>query len=285
MVIDYAEKYGINIPVTEDSVVNEPLENGDINAHDELSALLQSATSKLLDGMNVDGPTESSSDLLGLGKLIQESLQNQSAPVKDEGAETNGTGAGLLESGGLASLIASKLTDFDHFSAGSNATTSEGQHHGLPQVSNGKFLEFQFWAISDSSQALCSLNTLRSTTTWHKRHTIPMGKSSSRHLLQRTEAAFRPIKHSQRLFFTNEPGRRQLQNPLLRPAARGSTRLAGPGRPKKRRLSWPDWTWSRDLTGARFCPCSAPTAAYPTSSRIERRSSSRIRRETSSCSS
>jgi hypothetical protein len=139
MVIDYAEKYGINIPVSEDSVVNEPLENGDTHDdHDELSALLQSATSKLLDGMNVDGPAESLTDSLGLGKLIQESLQSQSVPVKDEGAETNGNGSGLLESGGLASLIASKLTDFDHFSNASNVTPGEGQHHGLPQVTNGK---------------------------------------------------------------------------------------------------------------------------------------------------
>ncbi|KAH8906615.1 hypothetical protein BR93DRAFT_625778 [Coniochaeta sp. PMI_546] len=137
MVIDYAEKYGINIPVSEDSVVNEPLENGDSHDdHDELSALLQSATSKLLDGMTMDGSVESLSDSLGLGKLIQESLQSQSAPVKDEAAENNGNGSGLLESGGLASLIASKLTDFDQFTNASTVTTSEAPPHGLPQVTN-----------------------------------------------------------------------------------------------------------------------------------------------------
>ncbi|OIW27930.1 hypothetical protein CONLIGDRAFT_454628 [Coniochaeta ligniaria NRRL 30616] len=135
MVVDYAEKYGINIPVSEDSVVNEPLESGDPHDdHDELSALLQSATSKLLDGMNMDGPVESLSDSLGLGKLIQESLQSQSAPVKDEAADSNGNGPGLLESGGLASLIASKLTDFDHFTNAANGTTNEGPQHGHPQV-------------------------------------------------------------------------------------------------------------------------------------------------------
>lgn len=149
MVIDYAEKYGINIPVSEDSVVNEPLENGDSHDdHDELSALLQSATSKLLDGMTMDGSVESLSDSLGLGKLIQESLQSQSAPVKDEAAENNGNGSGLLESGGLASLIASKLTDFDQFTNASTVATSEAPPHGLPQATNSK------------SQAAFSLTTV-----------------------------------------------------------------------------------------------------------------------------
>lgn len=154
MVIDYAEKYGINIPVSEDSVINEPLENGDTHDdHDELSALLQSATSKLLDGMGIEGPVESLSDSLGLGKLIQESLQSQ-APVKDEAAETNGTGSGLLESGGLASLIASKLTDFDHFTNPSNVATSEGQHHGLSQAISGKSPR---WNLSSQYLTICSL--------------------------------------------------------------------------------------------------------------------------------
>lgn len=138
MVIDYAEKYGINIPVSEDSVVNEPQENGIVqDEQDELSALLQSATSKLLDDLKTDGTSESLSDSLGLGKLIQESLQSQSIPVKDETGEGNGNGAGLLESGGLASLIASKLTDFDHH-MNNPAAIDEGQHHGVPQVNNGK---------------------------------------------------------------------------------------------------------------------------------------------------
>ncbi|KAB5582614.1 telomere repeat binding factor-domain-containing protein [Coniochaeta sp. 2T2.1] len=135
MVIDYAEKYGINIPVSEESVVNEPLENGDAHDdHDELSALLQNATAKLLDGMDMDKSADPSSDSLGLGKLIQESLQNHSAPVKDEGPESNSNDGGLLESGGLASLIASKLTDFDQFANSSNAVGNEVPQHGLPQV-------------------------------------------------------------------------------------------------------------------------------------------------------
>ncbi|KAB5585953.1 telomere repeat binding factor-domain-containing protein [Coniochaeta sp. 2T2.1] len=135
MVIDYAEKYGINIPVSEESVVNEPVENGDAHDdHDELSALLQNATAKLLDGMDMDRSADPSSDSLGLGKLIQESLQNHSAPVKDEGPESNSNDGGLLESGGLASLIASKLTDFDQFANSSNAIGNEVPQHGLPQV-------------------------------------------------------------------------------------------------------------------------------------------------------
>ena len=144
LVVDYAEKYGINIPVSEDSVANDSLQNGDAHdGHDELAALLQSATAKLSDGIDVEASGESLSDSLGLGKLIQESLQSQSFPVKEEGAETSGGGAGLLESGGLASLIASKLTDFDHFTSASTLTATEGQqqHHGLPQVTNGKSLQ------------------------------------------------------------------------------------------------------------------------------------------------
>lgn len=144
VVIEYAEKYGINIPVSEESVVNEPLENRNVqDDHDELSALLQSATSKLLDELPLgdmgDSAGDSLSDSLGLGKLIQESLQNQIGPVKDEGAgSSTGDGSGLFESGGLASLIAAKLNNgFDSLAnLSQNLANGQGQQQGLGQASS-----------------------------------------------------------------------------------------------------------------------------------------------------
>lgn len=155
--IEYAEKYGINIPISEDLAVSEPLENGQLETdHDELSLLLQNATSSLIpndveDSANVDlgsstneGST-SLSDSLGLGKLIQESLSGQGDPAKEELADTtatNGTGSDIFDSGGLASLIASKLnTGFGNVSNGSPSFSSPQPYHPttLPPTSAGKF--------------------------------------------------------------------------------------------------------------------------------------------------
>ena len=238
MVIDYAEKYGINIPVSEESILNEPFENRDAHDdHDELSALLQSATAKLLDGMDMGGSADPSSDSLGLGKLIQESLQNHSASVKDEGPENNSSGAGLLESGGLASLIASKLTDFDQYANSSIVNGNEVPQHGLPQVTQGKLpLRHFFGRFVDNIQLLCRPPTRRSTTRCSKRSTTGMGNRRLLHNLQRTEAISRPIKRFPRQFCTRGPGKQQSPNRLPQLAARVSTRLAGPGPQKRKRL-------------------------------------------------
>jgi hypothetical protein len=144
VIIDYAEKYGINIPASEESVLNEPLGNETVqDDHDELSALLQSATSKLLEDLpglgdlgNSSGTGDSLSDSLGLGKLIQESLQNQGAPKDEATGTSGGDGSGLFDSGGLASLIAAKLNNgFDNLANHSQTYgNGQGQLAGLGQA-------------------------------------------------------------------------------------------------------------------------------------------------------
>lgn len=144
VIIDYAEKYGINIPASEESIVNEPLGDGNVqDDHDELSALLQSATSKLLEELpglgdlgHSSGTGDSLSDSLGLGKLIQESLQNQGATKDEAPGASGGDGSGLFESGGLASLIAAKLNNGLDHSANHSQTygNGQGQLSGLGQA-------------------------------------------------------------------------------------------------------------------------------------------------------
>lgn len=144
VIIDYAEKYGINIPASEESIMNESLGGGHVQEdHDELSALLQSATSKLLEELpglgdlgHASGTGDSLSDSLGLGKLIQESLQNQGTAKDDTSGVSGGDGSGLFESGGLASLIAAKLNNgFDNLPNHSQAYgNGQGQLSGLGQT-------------------------------------------------------------------------------------------------------------------------------------------------------
>ena len=155
-VIDYAEKYGINIPLSEELApcdVLESAETAEPEEHDELSLLLQNATSGLIpsgaaeEPKSEEPPTDaqeasaSLTDSLGLGKLIQDSLLGQDVPAGEESMNIpTAGGAGTFESRGLASLIASKLSNgFTNASNGAHGVpTTQGYHH--PSTINGKLL-------------------------------------------------------------------------------------------------------------------------------------------------
>lgn len=122
-VVDYAERYGINIPSMDDAVSNDPLEDmAHHTENDSLAALLSSnAAGGVTDSLkepNV-GPefSETNGSLedvgLGLGKLIQESLSSQKPPQPpDSVPDSAANGPSLFEGKELASLIAESLSAF-----------------------------------------------------------------------------------------------------------------------------------------------------------------------------
>ncbi len=93
-IVEYAEKYGVNIPAGEEhvpDVVNEAVEaNGPVDdaledvpepaGQDDLAALLQSATAKMAEAAEASKEEEqailSSPDGLGLSRLIEQSLES-----------------------------------------------------------------------------------------------------------------------------------------------------------------------------------------------------------------
>lgn len=152
-IIEYAEKYGINIPISDDLVVDGLLEaDRPGSEHDELSLLLQSATSDLISnsavenradadaGPNVNGGAVSLSDNLDLGKLIQDSLLNQGGSAREEPSDAAvANGAESFE--GLASLIAAKLNNGleNTSNGGPSYSTSQAYHPTQPPSSSGEF--------------------------------------------------------------------------------------------------------------------------------------------------
>ncbi|KAL1883025.1 hypothetical protein VTK73DRAFT_100 [Phialemonium thermophilum] len=163
-IIEYAEKYGINIPISEDVTVSELLntvrEDPD---HDELSLLLRNATSGLVPEKMVQRDTtaleasqseDPSSDSLGLGKLIQDSLLTENGTVKGETSDTSTANAtDTFESQGLASLIASKLSNGFGSNSDTNSSHPSPYRHSL-HPSSGSHV---------TSSSLAQLNQLSQT--------------------------------------------------------------------------------------------------------------------------
>lgn len=140
MVVDYAEKYGVNIPLNEEEAA--PTRDADSvqqEEHDSLAALLQSATSHLteteadaaqmkdiLSEALASAPQVSGEDdSLDLKKLIEQSLSSHIPDLKESSADQlTSNGLSDFDSKNLASLISEKLkSDLDIPS------------HGLPNLS------------------------------------------------------------------------------------------------------------------------------------------------------
>jgi len=141
IVVEYAERYGVNIPLGEETIEPEVTQNGaHQGAHDDLAALLHSATAGLAhdDGsrdMHVDNfiPEQhdsfSADDLGDLSKLIAQSLSNHHhEPASEEGSlDHSGQHADsspFASGQDLASLISEKLT--------AELKTSADDTSGLP---------------------------------------------------------------------------------------------------------------------------------------------------------
>ncbi|KAK3941692.1 telomere repeat binding factor-domain-containing protein, partial [Diplogelasinospora grovesii] len=127
VIVDYAEKYGVNIPLGEEPVTtnNAHFENHHDTGHDDIAALLASATSGIFQN-HTDEPKEShaeaprpeepssSAEDYDLSKLLQATLTEHGLEAKDEPVDqpaTNGTGGFDAKDFELASLIAEKLAD------------------------------------------------------------------------------------------------------------------------------------------------------------------------------
>ncbi|KAK4101895.1 hypothetical protein N658DRAFT_506635 [Parathielavia hyrcaniae] len=129
IVVDYAEKYGVNIPLNEDdaAILQDP-NNARHEEHDSLAALLQSATSHLAqaegnhgrgrdvlsNGTAANGVARqlgsAENDDVDLKKLIEESLSTHLPELKEPAAnQSSSTGVADFDSKNLASLISEKL--------------------------------------------------------------------------------------------------------------------------------------------------------------------------------
>ncbi|GAB1313555.1 TTAGGG repeat binding factor [Madurella fahalii] len=140
VVVDYAEKYGVNIPLSEEEMANGR-ETSNIRQpeDDGLAALLQSATSHfsqneegglghVKDGLSeglLSEPPGSIDDGLDLKKLIEQSLSTQIPELKVAPADHQAPNATPdFDSKNLASLISEKLKN-----------DLEIPTHGLPNLS------------------------------------------------------------------------------------------------------------------------------------------------------
>ncbi|KAL2157775.1 hypothetical protein VTH06DRAFT_5043 [Thermothelomyces fergusii] len=127
VVVDYAEKYGVNIPLNEDEAATA---RGSNNAHLEdksLAALLQSQLEQtdrelvaagknaLSSGTTPSQSAPASTDGLELKKLIEESLPNCIPELKEQSTNlTSSDGASDFDSNNLASFISERLkSEFD----------------------------------------------------------------------------------------------------------------------------------------------------------------------------
>lgn len=122
VIVDYAEKYGVNIPLNEEET-SPVQDSGGIHQEDDdtLAALLQShfeqtesdlAVGKglLSNGTIQDQLSSADDDALALKKLIEESLSGHVPEIKETSADPHAP-AGLpdFDSKNLASLISEKL--------------------------------------------------------------------------------------------------------------------------------------------------------------------------------
>lgn len=137
--LEYADSHGINVPVIEEPDMGDDGDDGfDETEADSLAAALQAASNSFMDanhraqGVEANGAEHSAlSDSLGLGKLLQESLQGQMAAPGEQG--TMGNGDNVFESKGLASLL------FEKLSSGYEGDFSANQAQAnMVQVANGK---------------------------------------------------------------------------------------------------------------------------------------------------
>jgi hypothetical protein len=161
--LEMADKYGISIPVAEETIpeiiptTDDPM--GDV--HEDLSALLLKATSELVPESKAE-PTEAAepvtapevelslTDTLGLGKLIQDSLTDHDASISEDQDAAAANSVKPSESNGLASLIASKLSNgFDNITSGISGlpsttayqqVTTSGKCHTIEQYMHDPLL-------------------------------------------------------------------------------------------------------------------------------------------------
>ncbi|KAK3901164.1 hypothetical protein C8A05DRAFT_16613 [Staphylotrichum tortipilum] len=143
IVVDYAEKYGVNIPLHEEDPASPPDQTGaEPEEHDSLVALLQSATSHLdqpeatpalahgidglQNGMAMDLGLSLGDGEVDLKKLIEDSLSTHTPELKDPATGDQHLSAGLpdFDSKNLASFISEKLK-----------SELDSPHHSLPNVS------------------------------------------------------------------------------------------------------------------------------------------------------
>ena len=137
--LEYADSHGINVPVIEEPDLGDDGEDRfDETEADSLAAALQAASNVFADanhkaqGVETNGTDHSAlSDSLGLGKLLQESLQGQLAAQGEQGSVANGDN--VFESKGLASLLFEKLGGgYEGDFSGNQAQAS------MAQAANGK---------------------------------------------------------------------------------------------------------------------------------------------------
>lgn len=155
--VDYAEKYGVNIPLNEEETATAlDLNNAQQEEHDSLAALLQSATSHLA---HTEGSTSgdtghgkdalsngilpeqlgSDDDSLDLKKLIEESLSSHVPELKDHSADQHLSGLSDFDSKNLASLISEKLkNDLDIPTHGLANLSASAHPPNVADSNNGK---------------------------------------------------------------------------------------------------------------------------------------------------
>ncbi len=155
VVVDYAEKYGVNIPLNEEETapLQDPNSTGQ-EEHDGFVVLPQPATSHLAhaeedaghgkdvlsNGIIPEQLGSADDDSLDLRKLIEESLSSHLPEVKDSSGDQHLSG-GLpdFDSKNLASLISEKLkNDLDIPAHGLPNLSASAHPPSLADSNNGK---------------------------------------------------------------------------------------------------------------------------------------------------
>jgi len=269
VVVDYAEKYGVNIPLNEDESLSGRNVDGaqwrDGSHASRTTPQLPQANGISTQAKDSRQPSTSGDDALDLKKLIEESLNSQLPELKEppppEQPVTTTTGVPDADKP-LASFIQEKLK-----------TEIEPQTHGItnmatpahPASTTGRHLSFDVpcLPVAYSLQYHIPNTHLKPT----KRpplltRLIPKLRQLPRILLSLAKRCFLPISLCPRRLCMKKLGRQPSPSrPTLRDA-RACTQPGGRGLLKRRKHLWRGLTWSRVLIGVRSCHSLGPMAPF-----------------------
>ncbi|KAL2155510.1 hypothetical protein VTH82DRAFT_252 [Thermothelomyces myriococcoides] len=211
-VVDYAEKYGVNIPLNEDEGATARGSNNAQNEEDKsLAALLQSQleqTDRDLAAVGKNAPSKGTTpnqsgsadnDGLELKKLIEESLPNCIPELKEQPTNVNSSdGTSDFDSKNLASFISEKLkSEFDSPTNGlsnmsapahsPNATAAHSQFAAQPNQSHHTSSPYQSYTqgstptptIGTNGETLPPNQSMPTAALYEKARQAAVAKSSN----------------------------------------------------------------------------------------------------------
>jgi len=267
VVVDYAEKYGVNIPLNEEEAATARDPNSAQHEEDKtLAALLQSQLEQtdreLAAGKDLLSNGSASNQFasleedegLALKKLIEESLPNYIPELKEQPNNSSSSG-GLpdFDSKNLASFITEKLKNELDIPAhglpnlsGPAHSSNSGEAHSYPRRMQRQKTN------SPHQQRIPSSRHSRIRLILHRHINPTLRGPPQHHPLEQMVMLFPLISRCPLPRSMRKPDRQLLPNPPIQLGVRVCIPQGDRGLQRRRRRSWLASTWSRDHTGVRF---------------------------------